>query len=96
MEARTSLVKALQVPGTRTEGLSKEVVIKKRESLREHLEGRSSKTSSWPEGGATEHPCENLEETAASAPKREAGRQEDEGRVWTLVCRGQVASGRCV
>lgn len=43
-----------------------------------HLEGRSSKTSGWPEGGATEHPCGNLEETAASAPRREARRQEEE------------------
>lgn len=54
-------------------------MIKKRERFWGHLEGRSSKTSGWPEGEPLSTRVGTREETAASAPRREARRQEDEG-----------------
>lgn len=67
-------------------------MIKKRESVLGTF-GRKEQQDQWlARRGATEHPCGNLEETAASAPRRKPGGRKRRECV-DLACRGRAASG---
>lgn len=66
-------------------------------NLQHTLKGIQSSDQEWgplclPEGGAPEHPCGNLAETAAGAPGREAGGGQRRGEcgLWCVEGKGLV------